>query len=137
MSAEDRAIQESNGNESRVTYFTLFTTTGTLVCCALPIIFVTLGAGAVVATVTNTFPFLITLSLYKVWVFAFSGLMLAISGWLMYRPGRACPTDPELGKKCDSAHKWNKRIYWSSVVIWGIGFFAAFLALPLQMWLDS
>jgi len=114
---------------------TLFTTTGTLVCCALPIILVTLGLGATVAAMTSALPFLITLSLHKTWVFAFSGLMLALSGWLMYRPGRACPADAALGKKCATAHQWNKRLYWTSVVIWSIGFFAAYLALPLRIWL--
>ncbi len=121
---------------SGVTVFTLFTTTGTLICCALPIIFVTLGLGATVAAMTSAFPFLIVLSQHKIWVFAFSGIMLAISGWLMFRPGRACPVDEQLGRACNTAYKWNRRIYWSSVVIWSIGFFAAYLALPIRMWLD-
>ncbi len=130
MSNSNIAIKEKS-----VTVFTLFTTTGTLICCALPIMLVTLGLGTAVVSMTSAFPFLITLSQHKIWVFAFSGLMLAVSGWLMYRPGRSCPTDAQLGAACSSAHKWNKRIYWASVVIWGIGFFAAFLALPIRMWL--
>lgn len=121
----------SSGNTTGVTWLTLFASTGTLVCCALPIIFVTLGMGAAVASMTSAFPYLIVLSKHKIWVFAFSGLMLAVAGWLMYRPGRSCPTEPELAARCATAHKWNKRIYWTSVIIWGIGFFAAYLALPL------
>ena len=65
-----------------------------------------------------------------------SGALLLLSGWLMYRPGRACPADPELGRLCDQTQVWNRRIYWSSVALWGIGFFAAYLALPLRIWLD-
>jgi len=122
--------------EGGVTWLALFASTGTLVCCALPIMLVTLGMGATVVAMTSTFPFLITLSLHKGWVFAGSGLMLALSGWLIYRPGRACPTDPGLEAMCIKAHVWNRRIYWTSVVIWGIGFFAAFLALPLRIYLD-
>ena len=138
MSSNNVKTQVSStkeSKESKVTYFTLFTTTGTLVCCALPIILVTLGLGSAVVAMTSTFPFLIYLSLHKTWVFAFSGFMLALSGWLMYRPGRACPSDPELGQKCSNAFKWNKRIYWISVVIWSIGFFAAYLLLPITKWL--
>jgi len=120
-------------NEKGITIFTLFTTSGTLICCALPIIFVTLGMGATVAAMTSTFPFLIILSQYKIWVFLFSGLMLLLSGWLMFRPGRACPIEPELARACGTAHKWNKRIYWSSTIIWSIGFTAAFLALPIRI----
>ena len=122
--------------EGGVTWLTLFASTGTLVCCALPIMLVTLGMGATVVAMTSTFPFLITLSLYKGWVFAGSGLMLALTGWYIYRPGRACPTDPELSRLCNRTRLWNRRIYLMSVLIWGIGFFAAFLALPLRVWLD-
>jgi hypothetical protein len=53
----------------------------------------------------------------------------------MYRPGRSCPVDPKLGLLCDRTQLWNRRIYWTSVVLWGIGFFAGFLALPLRLWL--
>ena len=121
--------------ESGASWLTLFASTGTLICCALPIILVTLGLGATVAALTNSFPFLITLSLHKGWVFAGSGAMLLLTGWLIYRPV-ACPTDPELGLVCNKAQVWNRRIYLSSVLIWGVGFFAAFLALPLRIWLD-
>jgi len=131
------AEKTSKIKDSSVTIFTLFTTTGTLVCCAIPIILVTLGLGATVAAMTSVFPFLIVLSQHKIWVFAFSGFMLAVSGWLMYRPGRSCPVDQALGEACSTAHKWNKRIYWSSVVIWSTGFTAAYILLPVQIWLDS
>lgn len=116
---------------------TLFTSTGTLICCALPITLVTLGLGATVAALTSTFPFLITLSQHKVWVFSFSGVLLGVSGWLLYRPGRACPADPKLGELCNKAQLWNRRVYWTSVAIWGIGFFAAYIALPLRIWLEA
>ena len=121
----------------RVTWLTLFTTLGTLVCCALPITLVTLGLGAAVVSMTSNFPFLITLSQHKTWVFAFSGGMLLLSGWLLYRPNRHCPADPELGALCEKSHRWNRRIYWVSVFIWSAGFFAAYLALPLRIWLDK
>ena len=124
-------------NETRravgVSWFTLFASSGTLVCCALPIMLVTLGMGATVAAMTSAFPFLIYLSLHKTWVFAFSGAMLALSGWFIYRPGQSCPADLELARLCELSKKWNKRIYWFSVVIWCVGFFAAYVALPVRM----
>ncbi|WP_198262927.1 hypothetical protein [sulfur-oxidizing endosymbiont of Gigantopelta aegis] len=130
-----KVLKKEQQKEQTITWLTLFTTTGTLVCCALPIIFVTLGLGATVAAMTSAFPILVTMSKYKIWVFAFSGFMLLLSGWSMYRPGRQCPTDKALGQACSRAYLWNKRIYWSSVFIWSIGAFAAFLALPLRIWL--
>ncbi|MBL3591126.1 MAG: hypothetical protein JMN24_15230 [gamma proteobacterium endosymbiont of Lamellibrachia anaximandri] len=119
-----------------MTWLTLFVTTGTLVCCVLPILLVTMGLGATVVALTSALPFLVTLSQHKAWVFALSGLMLGLSGWLLYRSGRSCPSDPQLGGLCKKNQIWNRRIYWSSVTIWGIGFIAAYLALPLRIWLD-
>jgi len=126
-------IKQQMRKEARVGWTALFATTGTLVCCALPIIFVTLGMGATVAAMTSAFPFLIVLSQNKILVFIVSGLMLAFSGWLMYRPGRACPTDPQLAASCQRAQVWNRRIFIGSVILWCIGFTAAFLALPIRM----
>jgi len=127
----------STGSETGLTWLALFTTTGTLVCCALPITLVTLGMGATVASLVSNVPFLVTLSEHKVWVFAISAVMLGLSAWVMYRPGRSCPADPELGALCNRTQVWNRRIYWFSVILWCIGFFAAFLALPLQIWLEG
>ncbi len=123
--------------ETGTTWLALFASTGTLVCCALPIILVTLGLGTTVVALTSSIPLLVTLSQHKIWVFAGSAILLAGAGWIMYRPARACPVDPVLGKLCDRTQLWNRRIYWTSVGLWGVGFFAAFVALPLRIWLDS
>jgi mercuric ion transport protein len=123
--------------QTGLSWLTLFASSGTLICCALPIILVTLGLGAIVAALTSSFPFLITIAQHKTWVFAGSGALLLLSGWLMFRPGRTCPADQELGRLCDQTQVWNRRIYWTSATLWVIGFFAAYLALPLRMLLDS
>jgi len=123
--------------ETGLSWLTLFAASGTLICCALPIILVTLGLGATVAALTSSFPFLVTLAQHKIWIFTGSGALLLLSGWLMYRPGRACPTDPELARACARAETWNRRVLWGSAIIWSIGFIAAYLALPLRIWLDS
>ena len=123
--------------QTGLSWLTLFASGGTLICCALPIILVTLGLGATVAAFTSSFPLLVTIAQHKAWVFAGSGALLLVSGWLMYRAGRACPADPELGRLCDQTQVWNRRIYWSSVTLWGVGFFAAYLALPLRILLDQ
>jgi len=112
-------------------WLTLFTSAGTLICCALPILLVSLGMGAVVASMAANAPVLITLSMHKTWVFAFSGLLLLISGWVLYKPGSSCPTDPEFAKICESTRKWNFRLYWGSVAVWLVGFFFAFVAVHI------
>ena len=119
--------------DTTVNWLTLVATTGTLVCCAIPILLVTLGMGAAVAAATSSFPILITLSQYKAYVFTSSAFLLGVSGWLLYRPGRACPSDPSLADYCSRAQLWNRRLLWGSAIMWGIGFFAAYLALPLRL----
>lgn len=123
--------------EGAVTFFTLFTSTGTLICCALPIMLVGLGLGAAMAGLTSTFPWMVTLSQHKAWVFAGSGLLLALSGWMVYRSGRTCPADPKLAKLCNTMDKLNRRIVLFSATVWVIGFFTAYLALPLRIWLEQ
>jgi len=122
--------------ETGLGWLTLFAASGTLVCCALPILLVSMGLGATVAALTSNFPVLIDISAHKIWVFAGSGALLLLSGWLIFRPGRACPADPGLARLCARAQVWNRGIYWSSVALWGIGFFTAYLALPLRIVLD-
>ncbi len=46
-------IDPSLSRQRCVTWLTLFASTGTLICCALPILFVTLGLGATVAALTR------------------------------------------------------------------------------------
>ena len=123
------------GHTGKLSWLTLFVSTGTLLCCALPILLVSLGLGATVAALTSNIPFLITLGENKAWVFALSGGLLLLTGWLLYRTGRACPTDRAMNDLCSRAHLWNRRIHGSSVAIWSIGFFAAYLALPIRIWL--
>ncbi len=115
----------------------LFASSTTLVCCALPIFLVSLGLGAVSASLFADLPFLVTLAQHKGWMFIGSGAVLLVTGRLLFRPGRTCPTDPKLAQLCETAHRWNTRFFWSSSVIWVIGFAAAYLALPIYSWLEG
>ena len=110
----------------------LFTSLGTLVCCALPALFVTLGAGAALAGLVSTAPWLIALSKYKAWTFGVSGLMILIAGLMRWNARNApCPIDPEQARACMRLRRVSAWIYWSSVVVWAIGFFFAFIAVEI------
>jgi len=113
----------------------LFTSSATLVCCVIPIVLVSLGMGAVVAALYSNLPFLTFLGMHKTWVFVITAIILALAAWALYRPNRACPADPELAKACNSAHKWNIRLFWVSVFLWSVSFFAAYLLLPITQFL--
>ncbi len=118
-------------------WIVLFTSSSTLICCALPILLVSLGLGAVSASLFASFPFLVTLAQYKTWMFLGSAVVLALTGWLLYRSGRACPADPELAEQCERAHRWNLRFFWVAAAVWTVGVAAAYLALPLYLWLGG
>ena len=120
-----------NTNPKTWGWILLFTTSATLVCCAIPIVLVTLGMGAVVASMASAAPWLVTLSMHKVWVFGLSGALVVGAAWIVYRPGRACPTDPQLAAACAIADKWNKRFLWFSGLLWCLGFFAAFMLVSI------
>jgi len=118
----------------------LFTSFSTLLCCALPALLVALGMGAVVAGLVTDLPFLRTLSLYKEYTFSIAALLIAFNFWLVYRkkPHTACEI-LEDGKEsaCDTASRWSKVILWISAVLLFVGFFMAFIALPLTKLLDK
>ncbi len=118
-------------------WIVLFTSSSTLICCALPILLVSLGLGAVSASLFASFPFLVTLAQYKTWMFLSSAAVLALTGWLLYRSGRACPADPELAEQCERAHRWNLRFFWVASAVWTVGVAAAYLALPIYLWLGG
>ncbi len=115
----------------------LFASASTWICCALPILLVTIGAGAILAGITSQFPVLIVLGAHMNWMFAISGVLLAAAAGLTWRSGQHCPTDPLLAQQCQRMQRWNKRILWASVIVWFFGFIAAYLALPVKMYLDQ
>lgn len=126
-----------NGQATTTSWLALFASIGTLICCALPLLLVTLGFGATLAALTSSIPWLIPLSEHKEWIFLGSGAALLAAGWLVHHPGQSCPSDPELRRLCLRTRAWNGRIFWASVATWTIGFFAAYLALPVFLWLES
>jgi hypothetical protein len=109
--------------------FSLFTSTGTLICCALPALFVTLGMGATLAGLVSAAPWLITISKYKVWVFAGAGVMLVLAAWLQYRARHLpCPADARLAVACARTRRVSWIVLGVSVAVYATGFFFAFLA---------
>ncbi len=134
--ANARLVTEST-KPRKWAWVVLFTSSTTLICCALPILLVSLGLGAVSASLFANLPFLVTLAQHKAWIFAASGGVLLLTAWLLFRPGRACPADPELAQQCDKAYRWNTKFFWVSAGVWVAGFATAYLALPVYSWLEG
>jgi hypothetical protein len=107
----------------------LFTSGSTLICCALPALLVSIGAGAAMAGLVTTFPQIVWLSEHKVALFAIAGVMLLAAGVMQWRArSLPCPADPALAAACTRARKWSVAIYAFSLVMFVTGFFFAFLA---------
>jgi hypothetical protein len=115
-----------------LSWITLLASTGTLLCCALPILLVSLGFGAVVASLTSSLPVLVTLAEYEPWMFSVSALLLCITAWVLWIRRQQCPSDPALAERCARAGVWNRRVFWVATVVWLVGFIAAFLLLPAR-----
>jgi hypothetical protein len=108
---------------------TLFSSIGTVVCCALPALFVSIGAGAVMASVVSAIPQLVWISEHKIPLFVFAGLMLCLSLFATYWNRRMpCPSDAALAKSCLRVRRVSLGVFIISLTIYAIGFYFAFLA---------
>jgi hypothetical protein len=121
-----------NINQNIVAYFSLFTSAGTLICCALPALLVTLGMGAALAGLVSNAPWLIAFSTHKELVFSIAGFMLLAAALLQWKNRNApCPIDPKQAQACMRLRKMNVVILSVSILIYAIGFFFAFIAVHL------
>ncbi|MBV1884139.1 MAG: hypothetical protein KUG82_21035 [Pseudomonadales bacterium] len=124
--------ESGEGSKKALGWLALFASTGTLLCCALPILLVSVGMGAVVASLTSQFPVLVTLASYELWMFGGSALILGVAAWVLWKSPVSCPADPVLVDRCKRAQTWNRRIFFLALAVWSVGFSAAFLLLPLR-----
>ncbi len=118
-----------------LSFLSLFTSLGTLFCCALPSLLVLLGLGATVASLLSSAPWLVSLSRHKLWVFTLSGLLIAGNFYYLYRlaprlqaRALACPIDDP---RCRTASRFSRIVLGISAGIWAVGLFTAFVLGPI------
>jgi hypothetical protein len=105
----------------------LFTSVGTLLCCALPALLVALGMGAVVAGVVSTIPALVWLSLHKLWVFAVAGVFLLAAASMQWHSRNApCPIDAAQRNACLRLRRFSKATLGLAIALYLIAAFMAF-----------
>ena len=133
-------VAKTSVSSSMLSYFSLFTSLGTLLCCALPSLLVLVGLGASVASTLLSLPWLVTLSKHKQWTFGASGLLIALSFLNMYyispRLG-ANSCAPDNPSACEAASKFSRVLLWVSAAIYVVGFFSAYLLGPILTRLDN
>ena len=103
-------------NDRAANFLSLFASSSTLICCALPSLFIVLGAGASFASLLTVFPFLMVLSQYKAAISLLALATIALAGFAHYKTARLpCPADPELGRVCVRSRKRARVLYYISV----------------------
>lgn len=125
-----------NWKQKASSFFALFTSTGTLICCALPAAVAAFAGGAAVTSMVSTFPWMVTLSAYKIWIFLGAAIMLTISGILIYRPKGKVACSVTGGKGCEVAGRFTKIMFWTSASIYTIGVFFAYALVPILKFLE-
>ncbi len=124
----------------------LFASSSTLICCALPILLTMLGLGSVLFALVENVPFLFTLTANKHYLFLIVSVMLGLNYWWIFRR-RSKSRDCEIiddsqndGKiesisACDLGNNVSKLIFKVSLAIYCVGLFFAYLLLPIyQLW---
>lgn len=106
----------------------LLTSTSTLICCVIPVLFVALGFGSVIAGVVGAFPQITWASENKGIVFGVAALMIALSGiWEWKRRNDPCPLDAELAKSCTKLRKISFYLWLGSAIILAASSFFVFV----------
>jgi hypothetical protein len=111
-----------------LSFATLFLSLSTLICCALPALFVMLGAGATFASLLGIFPQLIWFSEHKGMVFFVAGMLLFANLVMRIVVPPRCPTDPKLAAECARAQRISGAIVKISLLAYLVGGFFAFVA---------
>ena len=109
----------------------LFGSTGTLLCCALPVTLAALAGGAAVGSMLSVFPWIIPLSQHKGWLFLVAGVLITFNGILLLRPKGKLACSITGGKGCEVAGGFSKAMLWISMAIYIIGASVAYALVPV------
>lgn len=118
--------------KNALSYFTLFSSTSTLLCCALPALLVTIGAGGVMASIYSNVPGYTIFAENKNPLFIIVAALLVINGLILWFNRNApCPLDAKKAEICMKSRKISRTIYYLSLGIYCVGFFFSYLAVLL------
>jgi hypothetical protein len=106
----------------------LLASSATLVCCVLPALLVSLGAGAALVGLVSAVPQLIWLSEHKALVFGVAAALLLLSGVTLWNARRLpCPSDPQLARSCTRLRSISNRVWAVAAVAYAAAAIFAFL----------
>jgi hypothetical protein len=109
----------------------LLASASTLVCCVLPALLVSIGAGAAVVGLVAAVPQLVWLSEHKSPVFGSALAVLLLSGIVLWRSrAMPCPVDPVAARSCQRLRRASLTLYMAAIGAFALGAIFAFL-LPI------
>jgi hypothetical protein len=112
---------------------TLVASSATLICCVLPAVLVSLGAGAVLVGLVSAVPQLVWLSEHKGWVFGIAGVLLLAAGAMLWHArSLPCPVDPVAARSCTRLRRVSAVLYWIALGSYGLGGLFAFVLPALR-----
>lgn len=121
--------------EKVMSFLSLFGSSATLLCCALPAALSMIAGGAAVGAIISIFPWLIPLSRYHNGIFLVAATLLLINGIFIFRPNGKVACALMGGRGCEVAGGFSKAMFWISIVLYGTGFFFAYLYVPVVKFL--
>jgi hypothetical protein len=124
-------VSDPHARNVGVAFGALLASSTTLVCCVLPALLVSIGAGAAVAGLVSAVPQLVWISEQKTAVFGIAAAILAATGFALWRArSLPCPADPVLARTCERLRRTSGLLYGVSVVTFAVGAAFAF-GLPV------
>lgn len=123
--------------EKILSFLALFTSTGTLLCCALPAALAALAGGAAISAYVSTLPWVIPLSRHKSWIFLIAGALIALNGVLTLRPQGRLACAMTGGRGCEVAGTFSKSMFWIAAVLYAVGAFMTYGIVPLLEFLEG
>ena len=130
--------QERHGvKEKVISFLALFTSTGTLLCCALPASLAAIAGGSAVVGLMSTFPWLAPLSQHKGWIFLVAGVLIGFNALLSFRPKGAVACAITGGKGCEVAGSFSRVMLWTSIVVYSVGVFMSYAIVPILRLLEG
>jgi len=116
-----------------VSFVSLFTSSGALICCAIPALLVSIGAGASLAGLVSAFPQLVWLSEHKIAIFVISGILILCSVTVsLLNRNAPCPIDPLKANACMRLRKWSFLSLSIAILFYLIGASFAFIIPALR-----
>jgi len=75
--------------------------------------------------------------MHKEWIFGIATILIAINGYMVFKPNQDMACDVDSGEDgCDITGRFNKRMFYISASVLGIGAFFAYALVPILVYFD-